>query len=178
MTTTEVFFDGASRMNPGKSGCGYFIKTDSFTISGTKYLGLSFTNNEAEYNALVEALMCLGALSKDSKITKGSHIKLMGDSKLVIEQVCGRWRINAEGLKVLHKKCIEITEILRKKYDMKIEYIHVPRELNKIADKLSNDAVDFERTERVEKAVEIEKEACKADKADKADKVPENVYDF
>jgi len=165
--TIEVFFDGASRNNGSpnsKSGCGFFIKTNKFTVSGTKYLGLLFTNNEAEYNALIEALMCIGSLSRDSKVPKGTCIKIMGDSKLVIEQVSGRWKINAEGLKVLHKKCCEITEILRKKYNMKIEYIHVPRNLNKIADKLSNDAVDFERTETVEKAVENVKS--------------ENVYDF
>ena len=171
--TVEVFFDGASRSNPGKSGCGFFIKTSSFTISGTKYIGLSFTNNESEYNALIESLMCVGSLSKEDRITHGTHIKIMGDSKLVIEQVSGHWKINKEHLKPLHKKCLEITEILIKKYGMNIEYSHIPREKNKIADKLSNDAVDFEKTEKTENTVKMIVERIA-----KGSEGSENVYDF
>jgi ribonuclease HI len=64
----QLFFDGASKGNPGLSGCGYFIKYidgSRTPYSGFKFLGIR-TNNEAEYYGLIYALEII--IDKDQEI--------------------------------------------------------------------------------------------------------------
>ena len=90
------------------------------------------TNNVAEYTAVkigIEKCIEIGA----------TEIELRADSKLAIEQLSGNYKIKNAGLKVIFD---EIQQILLR-WNGKISYIHVPREQNKEADRLSNLAMDI-----------------------------------
>ena len=127
-----VYTDWGSRGNPGPSGCGIFI-TD---LHGKpverrhKYIGHA-TNNIAEYTAAF-----LG-ISRAIELG-GSSIELRADSKLVIEQLAGRYKIKNSELKKVY------TQIQDKigQWGWKIAFIHVYREDNIEADRLSNVAMD------------------------------------
>ena len=80
-----LYFDGASRSNPGPASYGgviYENGVERYTYK--KYIG-STTNNVAEYKALLNGLL----LAKEKSITR---LAVYGDSKLVIEQVTGNWK--------------------------------------------------------------------------------------
>ena len=125
--TIKIYFDGASKSNPGLAGAGCWIEQGTTSYGKYKFLGTQ-TNNEAEYNALI-----LG-LSKH-KIHKEQVIIVYGDSKLVIEQMKGNWKVKAENLKPLWKEAQELIK------DLKIQFVHIDRSLNSKADKLANIAV-------------------------------------
>jgi ribonuclease HI len=129
----SLYFDGASKGNPGPSGCGGIIidhNKNSFENNITyKYYLQKQTNNYAEYMGLYYGL--LHAVKLNIKI-----LDVFGDSKLVISQCSGAY-------KVKNKKLLEIYNLIKSleaKFD-KIEYFHVYRENNKIADKLANEAI-------------------------------------
>jgi len=129
----KLFFDGGSRSNPGPAGCGWHIEslTEGFSeINGYLYLGHA-TNNEAEYQALINGLKCL--------ISNGQtlDVEVYGDSKLVIEQMKGNWKVKAQGLIPLWKEAQNL-----KKQFSRIEFHWIRRELNSKADALANQAID------------------------------------
>ena len=126
----KVFCDGASRSNPGEAAIGVSIEFDEreiFTIS--KAIGVA-SNNEAEYLALESALdYCV----KNNYL----NLEVFLDSKLVVEQVNGNYKVKSNNLKPLRDKILEHIE--------KLEFIsinHVYRENNKRADELANLALD------------------------------------
>ena len=127
-----VYTDWGSRGNPGPSGCGIFIAD----IHGKpvekrhKYIGHA-TNNIAEYSA------ALLGISRAIELCP-TEIELRADSKLVIEQLAGRYKIKNAELKKIY---IQIQELIRK-WDGEITYTHVYREDNTEADRLSNVAMD------------------------------------
>jgi len=94
-----------------------------------RWLGVT-TNNEAEYHALIEGL-------KAVKDWKPDRLEIYLDSKLVVEQMNGRYRIKAPELVPLHQRA---TELLRGLPDVAIA--HVEREKNRGADALANMAID------------------------------------
>lgn len=127
-----VYSDGGARGNPGPAGLGVFICTPDFTPVERryKYLGET-TNNVAEYSGAllgIERAVALGATS----------IELRADSKLVIEQLKGNYKVKNPGLKDIHT---QIGKVLSD-YRGEIDFVHVPREKNKEADRLSNVAMD------------------------------------
>ena len=127
-----VYTDGGSRGNPGPSGCGIFIIEDSGKPLERrhKYIGHA-TNNIAEYTAAL-----LGVLRA---IELGAtHVELRADSKLVIEQLAGRYKIKNTELK---KIASEIRENISEWWG-DISYKHIYREDNTEADRLSNVAMD------------------------------------
>ena len=127
-----VYTDGGSRGNPGPSGCGIFIIDDSGKPLERrhKYIGHA-TNNIAEYTAAL-----LGVLRA---IELGAtHVELRADSKLVIEQLAGRYKIKNTELK---KIASEIRENISEWWG-DISYKHIYREDNTEADRLSNVAMD------------------------------------
>ncbi len=128
-TPYELYIDGASRGNPGKASVGFVIfKNGQEVVRDGKYIGIK-TNNEAEYFALLLGLKkCL-----DLGI---NNIKIYSDSKLLVNQINGTYKIKDEKLKRLYK---EIEKIL-KNINYKIE--HIPREKNKIADNMANQILD------------------------------------
>ncbi len=128
-----IFTDGASRGNPGHSSYGFTISDDSKKViyEEGKYLGIN-TNNFAEYSAVLAALNYVR-----ENIKKTSGINFYMDSKLVVEQLSGRYKIKSPTLKVL------ITQIKRLEESFgEVLYNHIPREKNTVADSLANLALD------------------------------------
>ncbi|GFR43359.1 hypothetical protein Agub_g4430 [Astrephomene gubernaculifera] len=133
-TLYQLEFDGASRGNPGKAGCGAVLRrldTGDVVCRLRKYMGSNSTNNEAEYTALLEGLKMARRLGV-------TRLQAQGDSKLVVQQVQGRWAINKDHLRAL---CDQVKQETRHFQDFNIR--HVLRHLNGDADKLSNDAIDL-----------------------------------
>ena len=124
-----MYFDGASKGNPGNSGAAYWIKCGDTSYGEYKFLG-NQTNNVAEYSGLILGLKSLMKYREQS-------IKVHGDSKLVIEQMKGNWKVRAPNLIPLWK---EANELIKNFKD--IEFIHIDRSLNAKADALANIAVN------------------------------------
>ena len=118
-------FDGASRGNPGEAGAGavLFDGQGAPVWECARPLGKK-TNNEAEYLAL---LLLLEELER-----RGVSADIRGDSRLVVNQVTGRWKINEPRLKELADRAVEL---LRR---TKSSLSWVAREENAAADRLSN----------------------------------------
>ena len=128
----SLYCDGGSRGNPGVAGSGSVLYgPDGATLAEIAYVvGAKATNNVAEYYGLVrglEAARDLGATAVDVKM----------DSKLVVEQMNGRWKIKHPDMKELALQARE----LARGFD-KVTYTWVPRDKNKKADALSNVAMD------------------------------------
>ncbi|MCL5008925.1 MAG: ribonuclease HI family protein, partial [Patescibacteria group bacterium] len=93
------------------------------------YIGEA-TNNVAEYKALLLALKEAGALGF-------KELLINMDSQLVVRQMQGQYKIKEPGLQVLARQVLALSNQFRK-----ITYCHVPREKNKAADRLVNEAID------------------------------------
>jgi len=130
MGLMKGFFDGASRSNPGEAGAGSLLLNDNGQVvwSRAQYLGVK-TNNEAEYTALINLLT-------EARARGIKELEVYGDSKLVVSQVTRQWKIKMPHLFELASKVWELTS------GMKVVYAWVPRERNKLADALSNKAID------------------------------------
>lgn len=140
---TEAFtlhFDGGSRGNPGPAGSGFVISGDSgYKREHYTFLGDRFTNNEAEYNGLLTGLDCI--LTSKKARDSISHLTIYGDSKLVIQQSLGNWKVNAKHLQPL---CEEVKGKLDelKKLGVEVNLEYIPRARNSTADGLANTAMD------------------------------------
>lgn len=132
-TTLVIAADGGSRGNPGIAGSGTVIMNQGGeTIHEyADFLGDSYTNNYAEYRALINGLRFA--------VARGAQrVVVRMDSKLVVEQLSGRWKIKNADMQQL--------ALIAKKLERKIgqvDYLWVPREQNKRADALANAAMDF-----------------------------------
>lgn len=93
-----------------------------------KWLG-TMTNNQAEYHALIEGLKAVKAWTPD-------RLEIFLDSKLVVEQVKGQYRIKDPDLQKLHAEAIRLLD------GMSFEISHVVRDENRGADHLANMAID------------------------------------
>lgn len=129
----SLYFDGASRSNPGPASYGGVIYDENKIEVGSykDFIGKT-TNNVAEYLGLFAGLQ----VCKDNNI---KNLIVYGDSKLVIEQVKGNWKVKSENLKPIHK---EIRNLLNEYKFQHIEFNHVLRKYNKRADQLANIALD------------------------------------
>ena len=129
----SLYFDGASRGNPGPASLGGVIY-DSLKeekINYKKAIGVA-TNNYAEYQALLVGIKV--CIKYDIK-----EVNIYGDSKLVIEQVKGNWKVKSDTLRPIY---LEIQKHITPEYFTKITFNHVRRHLNKRADELANVALD------------------------------------
>jgi ribonuclease HI len=126
-----LMVDGAARGNPGEAGCGAVIRDENGTLVKelSRYLGQT-TNNVAEYEALIMGLEALLKLGK-------RRIRIQSDSQLLVRQLNGEYRVKDEKLKPLFQKAIAL---LRQFESYRI--VHVPREENKLADRLANKGID------------------------------------
>lgn len=125
-----IYTDGGARNNPGPAGIGIVIKDETGNVLEThkEYIGEK-TNNQAEYEALIKAL----ELAKD----KAEKLEIFLDSQLVVNQVKGHYKVkNADIRNYLFK-----IRTLEQNFE-DISYNLVPREENKLADKLVNQAID------------------------------------
>ncbi len=123
--------DGASRGNPGPAAAGIVIEdADGMKLKTMhRWLG-TMTNNEAEYHALIDGLQAVQTWNPDK-------LEVCLDSKLVVEQVNGGYRVKETRLKELNARA---QELLAGFPDVKVK--HVEREQNKRADYLANQALD------------------------------------
>jgi ribonuclease HI len=130
-----IYTDGAARGNPGPAGLGAILRdaeTGAVLVELARFLGIR-TNNYAEWTAVEEALreaLSLGA----------GQVDLRMDSELVARQITGRYRVRHPDLKPIHARVMAMLGQLNG-YTVG----HVPRELNKDADRLSNVAIDERR---------------------------------
>ncbi len=126
----SLYFDGASKGNPGKSGSAAVLYQDVKEIANVgKYIGPRKTNNEAEYMGLIFGLiLCIQLHIK--------NIKVYGDSQLVIKQMRGEYAVKNERLKKLHE---DVRKLMTEFESVSFE--HVRREKNARADQLANEAV-------------------------------------
>ena len=132
-----VYTDGGARGNPGPAAIGVVIQDAAgHTIkSYGKAIGET-TNNEAEYQAAVFALQKAKALF-GKKNTKAMQIEVRMDSELVMRQLSGEYKIEEERLFPYFIK------IWNLKMDFgRVSFVHVPREKNRAADRLVNEALD------------------------------------
>jgi ribonuclease HI len=126
-----LMVDGAARGNPGDAGCGAVILDRNGTVVKelSRYLGHA-TNNVAEYEGLLMGLEALLRLGK-------KRIRVQSDSQLLVRQLNGEYRVKDEKLKALFQKAMS----LLRQFDA-YRILHVPRELNKLADRLANKGID------------------------------------
>ncbi|MEU6504848.1 bifunctional RNase H/acid phosphatase [Streptomyces sp. NPDC046942] len=124
--------DGGSRGNPGPAGYGAVV-TDAATgeilAEEAEYLGV-VTNNVAEYRGLLAGLRAAHALDPTATV------RVRMDSKLVVEQMSGRWKIKHPDMKPLATQSRSIFP------PDQVTYEWIPREQNKHADRLANEAMD------------------------------------
>ncbi|MBP2581757.1 putative phosphoglycerate mutase [Streptomyces sp. PvR006] len=124
--------DGGSRGNPGPAGYGAVVLdpvTGETLAEAAEYIGVA-TNNVAEYKGLVAGLKAARSLFPDATV----HVRM--DSKLVVEQMSGRWKIKHPDMKPLAAEAGRVFPAGRVRYEW------IPRERNKHADRLANEAMD------------------------------------
>jgi ribonuclease HI len=125
-----INIDGASRGNPGLSGIGVVIsRNGEKMVEYKKFVG-NTTNNLAEYTALKKALKIASTLKED-------EITILSDSELVVKQRNHSYKVRSKQLKIIFR---EISNL--EKYFKSVRYRHIPRENNRAADLLANEAID------------------------------------
>ena len=128
-----IYTDGASRGNPGPASYGFIVLDEKGKLlrEEGEYIGQT-TNNVAEYTAVLKALEWI-----KKKYNDRVEISMFADSKLVAEQLSGRYKIKSPHLKLLIEKIRNLS------FDFEdITFSHIPREKNTKADKLANQALD------------------------------------
>ncbi|GAA2333958.1 bifunctional RNase H/acid phosphatase [Streptomyces cuspidosporus] len=124
--------DGGSRGNPGPAGYGAVVRdaeTGETLAEAAEYIGTA-TNNVAEYKGLIAGLRAAHALDPEAEV------QVRMDSKLVVEQMSGRWKIKHPGMRPLAAEARVVFPPGR------VSYEWIPRERNKHADRLANEAMD------------------------------------
>lgn len=134
MTSYLIEADGGSRGNPGPAGYGAVVMDASdgqVLAEAAEAIGVT-TNNVAEYRGLIAGLRAVLELAGD-----GAQVAVRMDSKLVVEQMAGRWKIKNEGLRPLALEAAKLARRLRV-----TEWTWIPRARNQHADRLANEAMD------------------------------------
>ena len=135
MRDAILMFDGGSRGNPGPSGCGYVLMNSDETeiiSKGSEFIGKN-TNNYAEYMGMILGIEKALELNIRNLIVKG-------DSQLVIKQMLKEYSVKAPNLIPLYNHG---NNLISRFQDIK--FFHIKRNLNTIADKLANEAMDQEK---------------------------------
>jgi probable phosphoglycerate mutase len=130
--TFVVEADGGSRGNPGPAGYGACVldpATGETLAEAAEYIGTA-TNNVAEYRGLIAGLRAAHALDPEARI------RVRMDSKLVVEQMSGRWKIKHPDMRPLAAEARTVFPVGQ------VTYEWIPREKNKHADRLANEAMD------------------------------------
>ncbi|UPT41598.1 bifunctional RNase H/acid phosphatase [Streptomyces sp. WAC00303] len=134
--------DGGSRGNPGPAGYGAVVidpATGEPLAETAEYIGVA-TNNVAEYRGLIAGLTAAKALFPDAGDALRVHVRM--DSKLVVEQMSGRWKIKHPDMKPLAARAAAVLP------PSSVTYEWIPRAQNKHADRLANEAMDAGRDGR------------------------------
>ncbi|MFM6980652.1 MAG: bifunctional RNase H/acid phosphatase [Micrococcales bacterium] len=137
MISLLIEADGGSRGNPGPAGSGTLVvdkNTGEVLVEISHFIGIA-TNNVAEYRALKAGIEAVAQMAVEAEI------EVRMDSKLVIEQMSGGWKIKHPDMQ---KLAIEIHQILGGRA---VKWVWVPREQNSRADALANRAMDISKDE-------------------------------
>jgi len=138
MSKVLIFTDGGARGNPGPAALGVYIQDDNKKELARigKKIG-NATNNVAEYSAILEGFSW--ALENKHKLNIGS-INFYTDSQLAYSQLTGLYKVKDEKIREF------VFEIRKKEAELAIPiyYAHIPREKNKQADYMVNQALDNE----------------------------------
>ena len=127
----RLFTDGGARGNPGPAAYAYVLEAEDGTVlaSEGKTIGVA-TNNVAEYRGLVAGLEKAVELAVP-------EVEVLSDSELMVKQMQGEYRVKNEALRDLSVEAGRLARRLTK-----VEYRHVRREHNELADRLVNEALD------------------------------------
>jgi len=133
MNHLEIYIDGASKGNPGKSGVGVVIYRNGALIKKvSSYIG-NATNNVAEYTALIYAL-------DEALLLKADSLKINTDSQLLARQLNKVYKVKNEGILNLYKRAVHLLSGFKK-----VLINHIDREKNTLADKLATEATKKSR---------------------------------
>jgi ribonuclease HI len=126
-----LYTDGGSRGNPGPAAFAYVLETDDGMVLAEhgETIGVA-TNNVAEYRGLVAGL----AKAVELAIPE---VEVVSDSELLVKQMQGEYKVKNEALRELSLQATRLARQLDK-----VEYRHVRREANELADRLVNEALD------------------------------------
>jgi len=131
--TARLFTDGGARGNPGPAAYGYVLETADGTVLAAEGVAIGVaTNNVAEYSGLV------AGLRKALELDVG-ELEVVSDSELMVKQMRGEYRVKNEALRGLFVEAGALARQLGR-----IEYRHVKRAHNELADRLVNEALDAE----------------------------------
>ncbi|MEU7527946.1 bifunctional RNase H/acid phosphatase [Saccharothrix sp. NPDC042600] len=123
--------DGGSRGNPGPAGYGAVVRTPSGDVLAERSAGIGVaTNNVAEYRGLIAGLRAAAEVGASTVVARM-------DSKLVVEQMSGRWQVKHPSMRPLAAEAREAARAFES-----VTYEWVPRNENKHADRLANEAMD------------------------------------
>lgn len=128
--SATLYTDGGARGNPGPAGIGFVLSLpDQEPILHAEYIGQA-TNNQAEYRALIAGL----ARADQEKI---QQLDVFLDSQLLVEQMKGVYRVKNAGLRPLYDQAQQLAA-----HFIHLTFTHIPREKNKEADRLVNEAIN------------------------------------
>jgi ribonuclease H / adenosylcobalamin/alpha-ribazole phosphatase len=127
----RLFTDGGARGNPGPAAYGFVLETEDGTVLAAEgeAIGVA-TNNVAEYSGLVAGL-------RKALELHVPEVEVVSDSERLVKQMRGEYRVKNEGLRELF---VEASTLARRLES--VEYRHVKRAHNELADRLVNEALD------------------------------------
>jgi ribonuclease HI len=127
----RLFTDGGARGNPGPAAYGFVLEDEDGTVlaSEGEPIGVA-TNNVAEYSGLIAGLRKAVELQLPA-------VEVVSDSELMVKQMRGEYRVKNDALRELSVEAARLARELGN-----VEYRHVKRAHNELADKLVNDALD------------------------------------
>lgn len=130
-----IYCDGGARGNPGPAACAFVVEEKGKPVfNQSKYLGIA-TNNFAEYSGVILALKWL---ARSKKYSGYPIITFFLDSELIAKQLKGIFKIKKENLRFLFYSI----KTLEREIRSNVEYIHIGREKNKLADFFVNKCLD------------------------------------
>ena len=129
--TARLYTDGGARGNPGPAAYGYVLEAEDGTLLAAEgeAIGVA-TNNVAEYCGLLAGLTRAIELAVP-------EVEVRSDSQLMVKQMNGEYRVKNEALRALSIEAAGLARQLDR-----VEYVHVMRERNELADRLVNEALD------------------------------------
>lgn len=130
MSEYTIYSDGGARGNPGPAAIGVVISQDNRVVATISRCIGETTNNQAEYQAII------AGLEKAIEL-KAETVECFLDSELVVKQLRHEYKVKNKDLATLFIKAHNLSLQFKK-----ISFNHVPREENKAADKLVNEALD------------------------------------
>lgn len=131
ISRVRLYSDGAARGNPGLAGAGAVLVEPSGQVVDRlgKFLGTQ-TNNFAEYMGLLLGL-------RRAKELGVREVEVFADSELMIRQLGGRYQVKSPSLRPLYEEALKLLNNFER-----VKLVHVPREMNRAADEMSNQAID------------------------------------